>query len=447
VAQLDRRDLLRLVAGSFASTSLSGWFPLLADQASLQPDRGRSCILLWMPGGPSQLDTFDPKPDHENGGEFQAIDTSVPGMQFCEHLPQLARQAQQLAVIRSMKTKEGDHARAAYHLRTGYRPAGPIQYPTLGSLVSHEFPPNPSSLPNYVSILPNTLLNPAAYNPGFLGPRYAPLSVGSDDRRAQGGEILKFGEPLEVRNIRLAPGIDSSRADARMALLDYVDNRFANQRPGLPNDSHRSAYQQAALMMRSSAIRAFDLDEEPDSLRELYGKNRFGQGCLLARRLIEQGVPFVEVALSSQDGNSAGIGWDTHQEVFKSVKSLCGVLDSAWATLLRDLSDRGLLETTTVLWMGEFGRTPGINNMGGRDHFPNAWTTVLAGGGIRGGQVYGATSDSGMEVAVNPVAVNQLLATLLSALKIDYTKQNTSSVGRPIRLVEPEVTAIESLLS
>lgn len=443
--RISRRSLLRLLAAGYSATSLSGWFPVFAQRAAAQPVRSRSCILLWMPGGPSQLDTFDPKPGHENGGEFQPIETSVPGIQICEHLPQLARQARHLAIIRSMKTKEGDHTRAAYHLRTGYRPAGPIQYPTLGSLIGHEFPGAPSELPNYVSILSNPVLSPAAYSPGFLGPQYAPLLVGGSDRLQRGMQDSEYGAPLEVRNIRLSEGVDLPRAQSRMELLDFVDAEFTGKRPGLPTESHGTAYHQALRMITSPAMRAFDLDEEPPAVRAAYGKNRFGQACLLARRLVEQGVPFVEVALSSPTGN-AGIAWDTHQDNFSNVKSLCEVLDPAWATLLSELHDRGLLETTTVVWMGEFGRTPAINRMGGRDHFPNAWSTVLAGGGIRGGQVYGATTDSGQEVADQPVAVNQFMATLLSALKIDYTKQNMSAIGRPIRLAEPEVEPVHELL-
>ncbi|MCA8996805.1 MAG: DUF1501 domain-containing protein [Planctomycetaceae bacterium] len=442
MTHLSRRDALRFLTTSLAATSLSGWFPRLASAAA-DIEKPKACILLWMPGGPSQIDTFDPKPDHENGGEFSPIATSVPGIQISEHLPKVAQLAEHLAIIRSMKTKEGDHGRATHHLRTGYRPTGPIQYPTLGSLVGHERPGNPSGLPNYVSILSNPVVSPTAFGPGFLGPQHAPLLVGNNGNNAPIDS--EYGAPLEVQNIERAEGVTVARSEARMNLLNFVEAGFAKDRPGLPTRSHQSAYEQAVKMMDSPAMKAFDLDEEPAEIRTAYGKNRFGQGCLLARRLVERGIPFVEVALGGPDGNG-GIGWDTHGDNFNLVKDLCGTLDPAWAMLMSDLKDRGLLETTTILWMGEFGRTPNINTNTGRDHFPNAWSTVLAGGGIQGGQAYGATDPSGMEVTDKPVAVNALLATLLAALGIDHQNQNMSAIGRPIRLVEPDVEPIAELL-
>ncbi|MCA8990562.1 MAG: DUF1501 domain-containing protein [Planctomycetaceae bacterium] len=442
---LSRRAFMRLAATGFGVASLSQWLPLLADTAAADPKRIRSCILLWMPGGPSQLDTFDLKPEHENAGEFKPIQTSVPGIQISEHLPKLAQEMESCAIVRSMQTKEGDHGRATYHLRTGYRPQGPIQYPTLGSLVSKERGAA-TELPNYVSILPNSFLSPAAFSPGFLGPQHAPLVVG-DGRGAPGNmDDNEYGRPLTVQNIRLANGIDLTRADARLDLLKFVETGFASNRPGLPTESHQAAYAQAVRMMRSSAIQAFELDSEPAESREAYGKNRFGQACLLARRLVEQGVPFVEVALGGPDGNS-GVGWDTHQNNFEAVKGLSETLDPAWSTLISDLRSRGLLDSTLIVWMGEFGRTPVINGNTGRDHFPNAWSTVLCGGGIKGGQVYGATNESGMEVADSPVAVGGLLATVVNALGIDHTKQNLSSIGRPIPITELNSEPIGELLA
>ena len=202
---------MRAVATGFGTASLSRWLPLLAETAAADPNRVRSCILLWMPGGPSQLDTFDLKPEHANAGEFKPIETTVSGIQISEHLPQLSRQAEHLAIIRSMQTKEGDHGRATYHLRTGYRPQGPVQYPTLGSLVSHERGPV-TDLPNYVSVLPNSFLSPAAFGPGFLGPKHAPLVVGADRAAARSGVAVPmsedFGPPLEVRNLQSVAGVD-----------------------------------------------------------------------------------------------------------------------------------------------------------------------------------------------------------------------------------------------
>jgi uncharacterized protein (DUF1501 family) len=199
-------------------------------------------------------------------------------------------------------------------------------------------------------------------------------------------------------------------------------------------------------MMRSEAVKAFKLDSEADKLRDAYGRSQFGQACLLARRLVERGVPFIEIALNGVQGNQA-FGWDTHQNNFDGVKALSGVLDPAWATLLDDLKQRGLLDTTLVVWMGEFGRTPKINGGTGRDHFPAAWTTVLCGGGIQGGQTYGKTDPDGMKVAENPVSVPDILATICNATGIDPEKQNMSNIGRPIRIVDPKAKPIKAVLA
>ena len=220
--------------------------------------------------------------------------------------------------------------------------------------------------------------------------------------------------------------------------LDDLEGDFLASHPGTATKSHTSAYQRASRLMRESAANAFELDDEDAKLRDRYGRNRFGQGCLLARRLVERGVPFVEVSLG---------GWDTHDNNFTQVKSLCQTLDPAWATLMADLKDRGLLESTTIVWMGEFGRTPGINPRQGRDHYPNAWSVVLGGGGIKGGQTVGKTSKSGLEVEDRPAAVPDLLATICLALGIDPTKQNMSNVNRPIRIVDQSAKPIREVLA
>lgn len=444
--RLSRRDLLRVSACGALGASLSGWLPALAEEAASHPQRRRSCILLWMSGGPSQMDTFDLKPGHDNGGPFEDIETAVPGIRISQHLPELAGQVEEIAIIRSMSTKEGDHARATYLLRTGHRPQGPIQYPALGSLLSKELAAETNDLPNFVSIAPYRFLSPAAYSPGFLGPRYAPLVVGS--YRAGGGQADgdEYERMLRVENLTPPVGVDSEQADSRLGLLNGLEDEFAAERPETPVTSHRLAYRKAVRMMRSHAASAFDLDEEADELRDRYGRNQFGQGCLLARRLVQRGVPFVEVSLNGVE-NQPGFAWDTHQNNFVQVRRLSEVLDAAWATLMNDLKSHGLLETTLIVWMGEFGRTPRINGNNGRDHFPAAWSTVLAGGGIRGGQVVGKTSNNGMRVEDRPVSVPDLLATICRALGIDYLNQNMSNVGRPIRLVDPEAKPIREILA
>jgi uncharacterized protein (DUF1501 family) len=338
-----------------------------------------------MNGGPSQMDTFDLKPGHTNGGPFREIQTTVPGIRISEHLPRLARQARKLAIVRSMSTQEGDHARATRILHTGYRPQGPIQFPTLGSLVARELSNDQSALPNFVSIGPFRAFT-GVTGAGFLGPRYAPLILG--ERGGQADDAPGYESRLRVPNLAPAGDVNTVQADARLALLADMQRDFAASHRGAVVQSRQVAYDRAVRLMRTEAARAFRLEDESQALRQRYGENFFGQGCLLARRLVERGVPFVEVALSQVTG--ALIGWDTHSQNFNQVRALSGVLDPAWATLLEDLEARGLLDSTLVVWMGEFGRTPRINGGVGRDHYPNAWSAVLGGGGIRGGQVWSA---------------------------------------------------------
>jgi hypothetical protein len=443
---LSRRDWLRLSAAGVVGASVSGWFEDLADAAAAHPLRKKACILLWMSGGPSQMDTFDLKPGHANGGPYKEIATSVPGIKISEHLPKIAKHADKMAIIRSMSTKEADHGRATYQMRTGRLPGGPVQYPTLGSLFSKELERPGAELPSFVSIAPYRFFSPAAYGPGFLGPRYAPLVVGEGQ---QGlipipGQQRNYEDTLKVGDLDRPRGVSAGRAAARVRLLGEMQKDFLKSRPGLLSQSHKSAYARAVTLMNSKATRAFNLDEEKKELRDRYGRNVFGQGCLLARRLLEQGVPFVEVTLATV-GNLV-LGWDTHINNFDGVKRMSAVLDPAWATLMEDLKERGMLDRTLIVWMGEFGRTPKINGNRGRDHWANAWSAVLAGGGIKGGQVIGQTSKDGMKVEKRPVRVEDLQGTISEALGIDPAKQNKSNVGRPIRIVEP-FKAIKEVLS
>jgi hypothetical protein len=440
--RLSRRDWLRLAAAGVAGGSLSGWLEALAAGAAQDPKRRRSCILLWMSGGPSQMDTFDLKPGHANGGPFREIATAVPGIKISEHLPKLARQMKRMALVRSVTSKEGEHGLATYFAHTGYPARGPVQYPTLGSLVAREAGAEDADLPGFVSVAPFRTFSPAAHAPGFLGPRYAPLIVGEASfayaNRPQGED----DQALRVANLAPHAGVGRAHFEARLRLVRQMQGAFVADRPGAVAQAHATAYERAARLMRTPAAQAFDLDGEPAGLRDAYGRNRFGQGCLLARRLVERGVPFVEVAL----GGPSGVGWDTHLNNFETVRELSGVLDAGWAALLDDLTQRGLLDRTLIVWMGEFGRTPKINADKGRDHFPHAWTAVLAGGGIRGGQVVGKTSAGGTAVAERPVSVPDLLATVCLALGIDPGKPNESNVGRPIRIADPSARPVRELL-
>lgn len=436
--RLRRREWLQLCAAGAVGSTMSGWFGALAADAVNRPERRRSCILLWMSGGPSQMDTFDLKPGHENGGPFQEIETTVPGMKISQHLPQLAKCGSDLAIVRSMSTKEGDHSRATSFAHLGYLPQGPIRYPTFGSLIAKELGNKEAELPNFVSIAPNRGLSPLSYDPGFLGAHLSPLIVGGNAAGANGDT----GD-LKVEDLQPSQELARSAIDERQQKLQALNSRFFENYSGPPALSYKAAYERAMTLMNSKAASAFTLDEEPAAVRDAYGRNRFGQGCLLARRLVERGVPFVEVTLSGVEQQQ--IGWDTHTDNFKGVEQLSKVLDPAWATLIEELKQRGLLESTMVVWMGEFGRTPKINPNGGRDHYPQSWSAVLAGGGIKGGQVIGRSSADGMTVEDRPVAMPDLLASICLGLGIDPLTQNLSNVGRPIRIVDPVAKPIEEL--
>ena len=444
MSPFSRRRALQAFAASAAGASMSGWLPRLAAAAGDTPPP-RSVVLLWMTGGPSQLDTFDPKPDHENGGEFAAIPTAVPGVRIAEHLPGIAARLDRCAILRTLSTPEGDHGRATFLARTGYRPGGVIDYPTLGAAISKELQAEPGrpdgDLPGYVSVAPFRLANPAAFGPGFLGPEYAPLVVGEGAGGPGGGD----GNALTVRNLAPPRGAGGERMTRRLELLRNFETSFAAGRPDAALAGRRTAYEKAVRMMSGAAAGAFDLSGEPAALRDKYGRSPFGQGCLLARRLVERGVPFVEVSLNGVTGGEA-FAWDTHADNFTAVKALCGVLDPAWSTLLDDLADRGLGDTL-VVWMGEFGRTPTINPQAGRDHFPTAWNAVLCGGGIVGGSVVGETDAGGMEVTDRPIAAADFAATLCRAAGVDPWRDNLSNVGRPIRLADPEAQPVEEILA
>jgi len=433
-----RRDLFRLAAAGFAASSSSGWLERLAAATADDPKRKRSCILLWMNGGPATIDLWDLKPGHANGGPSKEIATSVPGIKIGENLPKLAQRMQHLAILRSMSTKEADHGRATFQMRTGYLPGGPIHYPSLGALVSKELERPSAEMPGFVSIATNRGLNAEAFGSGFLGPQYAPLLVGENANfnPQQPGQGLD--QLLKVQNIERPSDVVVGRADARVRLLEEIEEDFVKERPGSASQGHLTAYQRAVSLMKSASVKAFQLNEEPDARRDAYGRNLFGQGCLLARRLVERGVPFVEVNLD---------GWDTHQQNFDAVKRLSGTLDTAWAALIDDLKQRGLLETTLIVWMGEFGRTPKINGQAGRDHWATSWATVLAGGGIKGGTVFGKTTADGMAVEDRPIVVPDLLATIGLALGIDIRNQNRSNVDRPIRFVDPKANPVKEVLA
>ena len=430
-----RRQLLQSMAVGFGGVGASGWFPAFANELD-RPQRTRHCILLWMSGGPTQTDTFDMKPGHANGGEFKEIQTASPGLRFSEHLPKLATMSDKLAVIRGLSTREGDHGRGTYLMRTGHVPMGAVQYPCIGATMANQLGQDVLTLPNHVSIGTYRALNQDAFSSGFLGPKYGPLIVGATDLPGsvvQGGQAGQGYPELKVESIERAAGITEARMNKRLEMWKRLQSDFLAGNRGAAAQTHNSIYAGAVDMMNSRDAEAFNLAQEPAELREQYGRSIFGQGCLLARRLIERGVAFVEVSLGT---NSGGVGWDTHSDNFNAVKNLSGVLDAGWSTLMRDLDERGLLDSTTILWMGEFGRTPQINASAGRDHFPGAWSTVLAGGGIAGGQAYGKTSDDGTTVIDGEIDVADLLTTLSRAVGVGSGKSQMDHDGRPIPIAD-----------
>lgn len=429
-----RRQWLQAASLGMMGASASGWFPLLANELAADPRRRRHCILLWMTGGPTQTDTFDMKPGHANGGEFKEVATKAPGLRFSEHLPKLGEMADKLAVVRSLSTKEGDHGRGTYVVRTGQKPQGPVQYPAIGSSLSKALGSLEEAVPRYVSISPYRAFNQAAFSPGFLGPRYAALTVGATDLVQAAPTVADGYAELKVDDLTPAAGVGRPQFAGRVDLWRTLESKFVAAHRGQSPAAHQTVYERALKLMDSSAAKAFDLSEEKPAVRDAYGRGRFGQGCLMARRLIESGVSFVEVTLGGQSENT--FGWDTHIGNFAAVKSLSTELDNGWGTLMKELEERGLLESTTILWIGEFGRTPTINMQAGRDHFPAAWTCVFAGGGIQGGQAHGKTSDSGEEVTEGKVDVPDVLATLCAAVGVDPEEKNVSEQGRPIKIAD-----------
>ncbi|QDU99051.1 DUF1501 domain-containing protein [Lignipirellula cremea] len=405
-----RRTFLRQVAVGASGAAAFGWRDALSLQAEQLRQRGMACIVLFMRGAPSQFETFDPKPGAPTGGPTQAIPTAVNGIRIAEGWEPVAAQMNDIALIRSLtNNKEGNHDRAVYQLHTGYVQSGTVVHPTLGSIAAAELGSENFDLPHFVNI---------GHRSGSIGSGFLGMSVSP----------FQLVDPNEVpRNIELPPEIGAERFRRRHQLLQGLEDDFAAAGGQHRVAEHRALYRKAEQMVLSPRLKAFDLNQEPDSMRDRYGRTEFGQGCLLARRLVEQGVTFVEVESP---------GWDTHLDNFNKVKALAADVGNGFATLIADLKDRGMLDKTLVVWMGEFGRTPRINANSGRDHHPLSFNAALAGGGIRGGQVIGSTNAEGSDVAERPVSVPDLFCTFCQALQIDPRKENISPLGRPLTLTD-----------
>lgn len=402
-----RRDFLRCVpAAAIAAGGLS-WSDQMAVHASELPRQKRACILLWMTGGPSQFETLSPLEGHENGGGTKAIQTAVPGIHISEHLPQIADKMDDLAIIRSMTSKEGSHNRASFLLHTGYLPTAVLKYPAFGAVAAQQLGHLDEELPAFVRINGGRKRGAGG---GMLGTEYSPFLHSNPNE-----------PPANTQ-----PTTDTNRYRRRLSLLSRLQDQFAETGGATQVETHRKLYEKASQMILSHQMRAFDLSLEPETIRTAYGESEFASGCLLARRLVEAGVTFIEVNCR---------GWDTHKDNFSKTPQLAAQIDQPMAQLITDLKQRGMLDSTLVVWMGEFGRTPRINARGGRDHFPRAFCAALAGGGIRGGQVIGRVNEQGSEVIERPVTVPDLFQTYCQSLQIDAEHENISSSGRPIKIV------------
>ncbi|TWT76501.1 hypothetical protein CA13_69960 [Planctomycetes bacterium CA13] len=404
-AGMTRRHFMSHLAGSSAAyaASLSMGSSIYAFADELKQKR-RSAIMLWMGGGPATIDLWDLKPGSPTGGPFRPISTTG-NMQICEHLPLMAQQMKHMSVVRSMSTREADHDRGRYYMHTGYVPNPNITHPSYGSVIAHELMSQRPELeiPPFVSI------GGASEGPGFLGMAWSPFSVSSNGR---------------IRNLQMS--LEESRLMQRMAALNMIEQSFSKRTRDLPAVEHSKVLKKTYDLMTSDQMEAFKVDEEPDDVKERYGTNGFGQGCLLARRLVEAGVPFIEVDLG---------GWDNHQGIHTILKDdKLPTLDKAMSALIEDLNARGLLQDTVVMWMGEFGRTPNINAQAGRDHFARAWSCVVGGADIQGGLAIGETSPDGSAVVTEPFSSEDLMTTVVKGLGISSEKTFTSKNGRPMKI-------------
>ena len=426
-----RRDCLQIGLGTLLGGGLVTALRArgLAAEAVHNPRaKAKSCILIWMDGGPTHFETFDPKPDapEEYRGEFKAIPTKVPGVQFSEHMTKLAGILDKFAMIRSIRHDQGNHGAGNHYMMTGAPPRIPVGcgafvsfHPSLGSVVAHE-KGAPSGLPAYFS-MPSMS---RSGGPNFLGAKYAPFIVGGDPN----------SKGFQVRDVALPEGLTADRFDTRTDLRGEVDNfrRFTDKAAGDPALALDEHFQQAYDLMNSKeAQAAFNIDKEPEKTRDRFGRNSFGQRLLLARRLVEAGVPFITV----YDG-----GWDHHSDIFGALKKRLPNWDESVASLITDLEDRGMLDSTLVIALGEFGRTPKISTLSGqskagRDHWANAMSVLFAGGGTPGGTVVGATDRKGFSAVERVLAPENFASTVYTKLGIDPDKILFNPQGRPAHIV------------
>jgi uncharacterized protein (DUF1501 family) len=405
-AGMSRRHFVSHLAGAAALAAPATTFTntIFANSTDMRK-RHKAAILLWMGGGPSTIDMWDLKPGQPTGGPFKPIPTSADGVQICEHMPLMAKQMHHMAIVRSMSTREADHMRGRYYMHTGYVPNPNVEHPSYGSVIAHELI---DQVP-HLEIPPFVSVGGSSVGPGFLGMTWAPFVVDSNGN---------------VRNLDM--GIDPTRLSQRLEMLATIEKKFIGESRGGAADDHMKVLDKTVKLMTSDQMSAFKVMQEPAEVREKYGTSGFGRGCLMARRLVEMGVPFVEVDLG---------GWDNHAGIFPTLADRkLPEVDQAMSALVSDLADRGMLDDTVVIWMGEFSRTPNINGGAGRDHWARSWSAVVGGGGFKRGVTVGETSSDGREVITEPYTSEDLMASVLKALGIKLETTFTAKNGRPMKI-------------
>ena len=438
-----RRDLMRVGGLTAFGLGIGDLLRLrrvaAAEKSSTKTPTAKSCILIWLDGGPSHLETFDLKPNApaEVRGPLESISTKLPGVGISECLPRTASLLDKIAIIRSMTSPLGEHNFGTHYMLSGYKPTPVLEYPVMGSVLAH-VRSETGVLPPHIAVPSFRVGGGRMTGGGYLPSSTRPFSVGGDPAKPD----------FQVRDLDFYKGLDLQRLDRRRQFVGELDafSRSADESPETSSDSDlERAYQ---LIASPDAKNAFDLSDEPNKLRQSYGRKSIGQCCLLARRLVERGVPFVTV-------NNKG--WDTHQDLYTRLKEgytgakigvgLIPSLDLALAGLIEDLEDRGMLDETLIVVMGEFGRTPKLNTSGGRDHWPRVFSTVLAGGGVQGGQVIGSSDSVGESPHERPVTPSDLVATIYQFLGIDPKLELHTSDGRPVRVAPYEANVVSEMMS
>ena len=416
----NRREFIRVGSLGLAGLTLPNLLQANAASAKKkEPVDNLSVIFMWMQGGPSHIDTFDPKPNAPSDirGEFSVIPTNIPGVQISEHLPMMAKNLDKYSIIRSGYSYNGSHGVADAYMLTGWRFNPSTVYPTYGAVMSRELGYR-NGMPPYVQLGNSIDQRFGGGLPGYAGSEHNPFIIQEDPSKAD----------FSIDGVSLPNGLTSSRFGRRERMLQKLDNwQKKIETKGNDVGAMNSFYDKAFSMVTSPAAkRAFDLSQEPVKVRERYGMNKFGQSCLLARRLVESGVRFINVTMG---------GWDTHANNFKTLKDRnLPTIDQSWSALLEDLQTRGMLEKTMVIWLGDFGRTPKINSAAGRDHWAGSTVFCMGGGGMKVGSVIGKSDANAEQPVTPPIQIEDIAATLYTILGIPVDKHYVAPDGRPFRI-------------